>query len=121
MPWIAAHAILYVRFKDGPQTEFPVWENVYLIESADPEAALTIATRRARQDEGDANGTFTWNDRPAEWVFAGVRKLIAVSHAGLNTSLGTGDEITYSQMVLKSLDEVRRLGSGQPVDVRGYE
>src|SRR5260221_8991546 len=100
MPWIAAHAVLYVRYKDGPQTEFSVCENVYLIEGSDPEAALAIATRRARQEEGDANGTFTWNDRPSEWVFAGVRKLISVSQAGLEKGLGTGDEITCSEMVL---------------------
>jgi hypothetical protein len=115
MPWIAAHAVLYVRYKDGPQTDYPVCENIYLIESSGPHDALELATHRARQEEGDSNGTFTWNDRPAEWVFAGIRKLIAV------TGVQSGDEITYSEMVLKSLDDVRRFGNGQAVDVKGYE
>jgi hypothetical protein len=92
-----------------------VRENVYLIESSDPQLALDVATRRARQEEGDANGTFTWHDRPAEWVFAGIRKLVAV------TVLRGGEELTYSTMVLGSADELRRFSNGRAADVKDYE
>lgn len=118
MPWFSAHAILYARFKSGTQSEYPVWENVYLIEAPTSEAALAAAHERARKDEGDSRGTFTWNDQPAEWVFAGVRKLISVSHDGANAEPRHGDELTYSEHVVGSLDAVRQLAQGHSVPVR---
>src|SRR5258707_15486137 len=120
MPWFSAHAILYVRFKEGGQSEYPVWENVYLIEAPSSEAALDAARTRAREDEGDSSGSFTWNRRPAEWVFAGVRKLISVSHVGSGSQPRHGDEVTYSEHVVASMEAVRQLAEGQPVEVR-YE
>ena len=118
MPWFSAHAILYARFKAGAQSEYPVWENVYLIEAPSSEAALAAANERARNDEGDSSGTFTWNGKPAEWVFAGIRKLISVSHAGVETQPRHGDELTYSEHVVGTLDAVRQLAQGHAVDIR---
>ena len=118
MPWFSAHAILYARFKASPQSEYPVWENVYLIEAPSSEAALAAANERALKDQGDSNGTFTWNGQPAEWVFAGIRKLISVSHAGAEGQIRHGDEVTYSEHVVGSLDAVRQLAAGDAVNVR---
>lgn len=119
--WIAAHAVMFVRYKAGPQTEFPVRERVYLIEGSNPQVALDVATRLAQQEEGDANGTFAWKGRPADWVFAGVRKLIAFSYPDSESGPMTGGQITYSEMVVDSLDDVRRLANGDAVDVKSYD
>jgi hypothetical protein len=59
MSWYTAHAIMFVRFKEGRQEHYPVWENVLLIRAASEEEAFTRACERAKQDEGDSNDTFT--------------------------------------------------------------
>ena len=120
MPWFCAHAILYARFKVGAQSSFPVWENVYLVEASTPDSALVSAEARARSDEGDSEGSFTWEGRPAEWVFVGIRKLISVSPRTSGAVLSSGDELTYSQFEVASLEAVNDLARGSPVQLR-YE
>jgi hypothetical protein len=108
MPWYAAHAIMYVEFKDGAQNHYPVWENVLLIEAADGKEAHEKTYRRAKRDEA-ADPSFTWSGRPARWVFAGIRKLLTVSHESDFRQPDDGDEITYCQFDLpdrKSLDRL---------------
>src|SRR5262249_22828981 len=77
--WYATHAVLYVEWKDGIQPYVPVWENIYLVEAADGEDAERQANRLGEQDQGDDDGTFSWDGRAAKWVFAGVRKVIECS------------------------------------------
>src|SRR5262245_5238541 len=98
MSWFAASAVMYVRFKDGVQDRYPVWENVLLVQAATHEEAEEAARDLARREEGDSEGSFHWSERPAEWVFAGIRKTVEVSHRG--EALGHGDEVTYSELVL---------------------
>ena len=43
MTWYAAHVIMYVRFTEGLQDRYPVWENVFIVESANEETARTRA------------------------------------------------------------------------------
>jgi len=116
MKWYAAHLVLYVRFKDIPQDHFPVWENVVLISAESVDEANAKAEMRGREDEGDSGGTFTWDGYPAAWVFAGVRKLI--SCVSSEDRPGDGTEVSYSQMVLSSLDAVQRLAEGRDVLVQ---
>ncbi|MBO1349526.1 MAG: hypothetical protein EBE86_020060 [Hormoscilla sp. GUM202] len=40
MVWYAARAIMYVKFKEGEQDKYPVWENVILIKGSSNEEAL---------------------------------------------------------------------------------
>ena len=121
MPWFAAHAIMYVRFKDGRQDPYPVWENVLLIEAADFNGAESAARDLARQDEGDADGTFCWQDRPATWVFAGLRKTLRVAHRGSTSEPASGDEITYSEFSVPNEDALRRLAAGDTVVIEYVE
>ena len=121
MPWFVAHAVLYVRFKRGGQSSYPVWENVYLVEAPTSEGALAAAESRAREDEGDSNGSFTWEGRPAEWVFAGVRKLVTVALASSEARPGHGDELTYSEFSAPSLEAVHQLAAGGTVEVKYTE
>src|SRR5262249_39382446 len=119
MPWYSASAIMYCRFKDGGQSPTPVWENVLLIEAPDEDTAWDLAERRARQDEGDASGSMTWDGRPAEWKLAGVRKLLSVAHDPLKETetLGHGDEVTFTEFILADMAAVQAMASGKAVTV----
>lgn len=121
MAWYCAHAILYVKFKDGRQDSFTVWENVHLIAAADGKEAHAKATQVARLAEGDCDGTFTWEHRPAEWVFAGIRKIIGVSHVEPSNELASGDELTYSEFSVPDAAALQRLAAGGAVTVEYVE
>lgn len=58
----------------------------------------------------------TWGEQPAEWVFAGIRKLISVSHIDKEEP-SHGDEISYSEYCLKSLSDVNKLVDGDSVEL----
>lgn len=57
MNWYAAHAIMYMKFKDRQQEKYPLWENILLIAAESDEEALAKAVVRAKEDEGDSEGT----------------------------------------------------------------
>ncbi len=116
MNWYAAHLILYVRLKKGRQRHYPVWENIVLIRAATDEQAMAKAVRRGHEDEGDCDGSFTWDGRPAEWVFAGVRKVVLCVDPDKRP--GDGTEVSYTEMVLPSEKAVHQLAAGEPVNVR---
>ena len=119
MTWFAAHVIMYVAFKDGAQETYPVWENVILVEADTEDAGFAKAEVYARQTEGDDEGTFRCGERPASWVFAGVRKLVRCD-SDLEPP-GEGTEVTYSDIVVDTLDAVRDLAAGRRVSLREYE
>ena len=114
MPWYAASVIMYVKFKDGIQNKYPIWENVILIRARSQKAALSLAKKRAKRDEGDSDGSFTWEKRPATWVFAGIRKLVTCS---CENRLGHGTEVTFSQMEVKDYRAFVNLVKGRPVKI----
>jgi len=120
MAWYAASAILCVKFKDGVQDCYPVWENVYLIEAETDGEAFRLAEERAREAEGDSSGSFRWDGRPATWVFAGLRKLLTVSHEA-PPALGSGDELTFSEFELADQRALERLVAGGEVGVTYME
>ena len=107
---------MYVRFKDGLQDRYPVWENVLLIQASTHKLAAEMAQEIAKREEGDSDGSFRWSDRPAERVFAGIRKTVEMSHEG--EGLGHGDEVTYSEFVLANEEALRALVGGEEVSVR---
>ena len=115
MSWYAAHCIVFTKFKEGPQESFPIFENIYLIEAATPDEALEKASTRGKEEEGDASGTYTYDDRPATLVFGGVRKMIECEDPEDRPKDGT--EITYSRMEVADEDSLDKLVSGEPVTV----
>jgi hypothetical protein len=119
MSWYAAHLVLYVRFKEHPQDHYPMWENVVLIEAPSRQEALAKAERRGREDEGDCTGSFCWDEKPATWVFAGVRQLIACVDP--QERPGDGTEVSYSEMEVDSLKAVDDLVQGRRTTVRYTE
>ena len=47
MAWYAAHVIKYMRFKDGTQDRYPVYENIYLFQTESAEEAQNLQSRTA--------------------------------------------------------------------------
>ncbi len=111
MAWYAAHAIMYVKFKGGIQDKYPFWENIILIEAGTDEEAFKKAEIRAKEDEGDSQGTFTHTGRAATWVFAGIRKLVSCTDPLDQPTDGT--EITYLEMEVESEDCFNKFMNGQ--------
>ncbi len=116
MSWYAAHAVMLVKFKDEHQDKYPFWENVILVEAQSDEEAFVKAAARARLDEGDSRGTFTWEGRPACWHFAGIRKLVACEEP--NDKPNDGTEVTYLEMEIDDHDSFTKFMNGEPVLVR---
>ncbi len=116
MNWYIAHVIMVVKFKDGVQDSYPIWENLILIGSETDEEAIKIATERAKQDEGDCDGSFTWNKRPATWCFAGIRKLMSSEDFDERPTNGT--EVSYIEMVVDKEEDFKKLVNGEPVLVQ---
>jgi hypothetical protein len=114
--WFAAHLILYVKLKDRPQKSLPVWENIVLIHAETEEEAFEKAERRGAQEAGDDGGTFRWGGKPAEWVFAGVRKLTLCQDADERPRDGT--EISYTEFSLASQEALEKLVNNEPVGLR---
>lgn len=119
MTWYIAHIIMFVRFKDGNQGKYPVWENLILIEASSGEEAWEKAELRAKEDEGDSQGSFTWDGRPATWVFAGIRKLITCGHRGERPTSGT--EVSYSEFEVATEEVLQKLVRGETVELTYVE
>jgi hypothetical protein len=116
MTWYAAHSIMYVRFKDGNQDKYPIWENVILIEASSDDEAWDKAKIRAKEDEDEKGSESFWDDRPAMIIFAGIRKIVLCLDPEDRPTHGT--EITYSQMELDSFDSLSKFLKGEEVSVK---
>jgi Domain of unknown function (DUF4288) len=116
MTWYAAHIVMVVRLKRGPQRRFPAWENVVLIQAAGEEAAICKAEAVGISSSGDEDESFLWGGKPASWEFAGIRKVTECSLMGDRPA--SGDEITFSELDFESLAAAKRYASGRPATVR---
>lgn len=114
--WFAAHAILWVRFKDGRQNVYPVWENVYLVRANTHDEARLKASQLAAAEQGDQSGSFVWDDRPAEWVFGGVRKTMLCIDT--DTQPTDGVELTFSEFEISDRNALEALIRGGEVDIK---
>ena len=108
--WYVAHVILAFEFKQGPQADFSVWENIYLISATSFEEAFAKATKLGQSAEGDDHGTLHWNDRPATLKFHGVRRIMKPDNFGEDPVDGT--ELTFTEYTVKSRGELQKLVSG---------
>lgn len=121
MAWFAAHAIMYFKLKSGVQDRFTIWENVYLIEAENSDEAWKKAAAWAKQEEGDSGDSLMVDEQPATLVFAGIRKMITVSHWEEEGQLRHRDEITYSEFQVSDEKSIRQLVDGKEVSVEYIE
>jgi hypothetical protein len=116
MTWYAAHVVMVVKYKRGPQRKFPVWENVLLLRADTEEQAFAKAEALGQAAAGDDDGTFRWRGKAARWELAGVRKIVACCVNGSST--GDGDEITYNELEFSALKDVTEFAAGLPATAR---
>ena len=109
MNWYAAHVLMLVRLKKKRQTHFPAWENIILIQADSEDEAFQKAGKRGRQDAGDDDSSFHWGKEPAEWVFAGVRKVTSCQDE--NKRPGDGTELTFLEMEFASQAAIQKIQS----------
>lgn len=120
--WHSAHAVFYFKLHRQPQESFLVHENVYLIHAETSAEAMTKAEAVARANEDLAlDGHLELNGMKANYLYAGIRKLIEVEGpvhlAGLPAGVLDGKEVTYSVLEVDTLDEVMALAKGMMVEV----
>ena len=100
--YYAANIVIYVKFDDGNQDQYPVWENITLIEADTDGEAFDKAEAIGKESDGD---DFIWENRPAVWQYVGIRKLLEVHIDDSKKGFARdGIEITYSQILLKDLE-----------------
>jgi hypothetical protein len=112
---------MYFKLKSGVQDRFTIWENVYLVEAENSDQAWEQAKACAKQEEGDSDGSLLVDEQPATLVFAGIRKMITVSHWEEEGQLKHGDEITYSEFQVSDEKSIRGLVEGEEVSVEYIE
>jgi hypothetical protein len=115
MKWYAASIIVFVRYKDGIQNAYPIMENVVLIQAETDDEAYKKASIRALAYEGDSDGTFCWDDRPASAVFGGIRKVVECVDS--DSRPGDGTEVSYSMMEVVGENNLNKLIDGESVAV----
>jgi Domain of unknown function (DUF4288) len=112
----AAHLVLAIKWRDGPQPSIPLFENVRLVYAESDADAHRLACALGRQEEEDlTDDGLRWDGRPARYEFVGVRKLIECRPA--DGRLGHGAEVTYSQLTVRTEDDLKKFAAGQPVEV----
>ncbi len=130
MTWYAAHIILLTKFLDGVQDSYPVWENVVLINAATSDEAYAIADKKGEAEVSrSVDSWYTYDGRPAVWVYAGTRKLNECLEyfdpdervpGGMEEH---GTEVTYSSFVLPNEEAMQKLLANRNVDVlyKGFD
>jgi len=116
--WYCAHAIFW--YKQDSQESVLVHENVYLIEAVDADEAFRKAEILCRENEDfNEDGHLFLNDKPVQYVFAGIRKLITVLQDELASvgKLHSELEVTYSEFEVDTVEEVEKLASGDPTEL----
>lgn len=116
--WYSAHAIFY--FKCETQDSFLTHENIYLIQSNDEQDALAQATFIAQSNEEmNEDGHLQLNGKPAQYLFAGIRKVVAVELTPdtAKDRIVSGLEVTYSELEVDTLEDINRLVNGDFVKV----
>jgi len=114
-----AHAIFYYKLLSRENETFLIHENVYLIVEEDFESAYIRAEQVAKEWEDLEGKDQLLNDEPCAYIFAGIRKLRRIIECYDDIDLPinfSGEEITYSELEVDTLEEVERLAAGERVD-----
>jgi hypothetical protein len=120
--WFTAHIILCLRYLDGEQGNYPVMENIVLIEASTSEEAWLKAERKG-QTEAIGSECTTRSGRRAVWEFAGIRKVMKCletfdpGERSEGSSEENGTEVSHSSFSLDSEDSLRKLVNNESVSI----
>ena len=118
--WFAVHVCMYFSLGGRAQASVPIWENVFLVLARGPGDAKRKGERIGRGEQ--LMSGVTWAGKPAQLLFAGVRKVVscaaASSQAGSSDvfAIHSGVEATYSEFRVRKSD-LKRLLRGKSVKV----
>jgi len=116
--WYCAHAIFYYKYQG--QESFLAHENIYLIDADDGDHVLDKARDIAKSNEDtNTDGHLELNGHKAQYLFAGIRKIIEVE-LDADTAQGrlrSGIEATYSVFEVDTIDEIQGLAKGDATTV----
>lgn len=113
--WYAASLVIYLKFDKGPQDCFLTWEDVCLVNASSRHNAMVKARRFGRERQNDPGST-VWNNRPGQWVFAGVRQLIDLPESGKCVP-GDGIEVSFAKFFVRRTEDFHKLIQGETVTV----
>lgn len=118
--WYAVHAVMSVVYKKNRQRTFPVWENIYTIWADSQEEAASKGKTIALREEGDSEGTMTYNGYPACWKFEGIRQVMEFEHSCMCGYLKEldGVEVSYNEYVFTDRKSLKDFSSGKPLKLR---
>lgn len=121
MTWYTASVVLAIEFDGQDDSAIPVFENFYLVE-ADSVASARAKAELLGQEEAAANQQLTFNDIPARFVFAGIRKIRSIYNL-LSGDLDnlppcSGTELSHSYYELSNRHDLKRFCDGGAVNVR---
>jgi hypothetical protein len=124
MTWYAASILIAIRPQEGPPLPILVYENVVLIEADSVDGAMGTA-RQIAHTEVMLDDKVTVEDKPAQRLFAGIRKLIVIQNPASPTAdeatPTTGTEVTYSLFEVATEEDLDRLVRGDEVTVTYVE
>jgi hypothetical protein len=124
--WYAAHLVMYFDPKSPEQAwggraeedrEYVVLENILLFFSNSAAEARARAEEAGRIDEGYNDETLRWGGHPVRMVFGGVRKVVECTWDEDESVLTEGDEVTYSELIVRGEENLGKLIRGDKVTV----
>lgn len=120
MTWYAATIISVVRVRTGAQNNFPVWEDVCLIEATGDDEAFQKAEALGKSREID-DPTTMLDGVPASVVYLGVRKVGKIINPFPDSPDDSpprhASEISFSKYTVASTKDLNLLVQGKSVPV----
>ena len=117
MGWYAAHVISAIKYIQGEQNVFPVYESIVLINSESVcdafKQAIEYGANYSRAQEGS---NLRLNGCPAKSEFIGVRAVneilddLVIEKNGVNESIAL--EVTWIEYEIDNLDKLHDLANG---------
>jgi hypothetical protein len=90
-------------------------EDIVLFDAPDAKAARALAEQHGRSESNEDDLTFTCDERPAYWDYAGIRMIMECDDNERRP--GSGTELTYLEYRVGSPEEVKALIAGGAVFV----
>jgi hypothetical protein len=116
MHWYVASLVMNTRFDQGPQTEYPVWENLILIQAKSSRRALDRANKLGRSAQKELAHSVMYRGRHASLTFAGVRRLVTLED-GRPTD---GSQVSMTLFQVRGQKAFRRLLRGKEVSLEFF-